>query len=92
MTPHELSILIHHYCSHGLFPGPGGLEGNPANLYNEICKKFVTDGVFVRTVTTGESENDYEVTPKGRAWLNSILKTPQPKQVWLDAAGKVIDE
>jgi len=92
MTPHELSILLHHYCSHGAFPGPGGLEGNPADLYNSICTQFVGDGIFAPCAGSSGRENGYEVTPKGRAWLRCILETPQPAQVWVDAAGEVIPE
>lgn len=79
MTCHELSILIHHYCCPGAF--------SPASdLYNNICKQFLSDEMF----KTSAQPNGYEVTDKGKAWLACILETPPPTRAWLDADGKII--
>jgi hypothetical protein len=75
LTPNELEILIHYYVCpeiHDRFNAPA---------VEEACNKFVQDGIFI------EDEfiyGKYTVTKKGQSWINNILNTPMPIEVWVD--------
>ena len=81
MTPYELTVLIHHYVSPGLF------QFCETDLYKDTCTRFVFDGLFLDS----KMDNGYEVTGLGKAWILAILRTPVPKLVYVDAEGKVIE-
>ena len=82
LTPAELTILIHHYVFAGKYP-------HQSSVYDEACCSFVSSGVFA---PCEQQENGYLVTEFGKAWLMCILKTPKPKQVWVDSGGEVVWE
>ena len=82
MTPYELTVLIHHYISPGLFPQ------HDTDLYKDTTTRFVHDGLFS---VCSQQTNGFIVTDLGKAWLHSILKTPVPKLAYVDVDGNVID-
>lgn len=81
MTPYELSVLIHHYTS------PAKFEHCHKTLYTATVQTFVNQSVFRRDT---EKDNGYRVTNLGKAWLQVILQTPLPKQVYADAQDQII--
>lgn len=78
LTPTELDILVHFYVSAWPHPRCADLA------VKEAIEAFIDDGVMhdINGVPT--------VTEKGDAWLQEILSTPQPRQAWVNGAGKVI--
>lgn len=80
LSPAELGILLHHCVSPADYP-------YPSSVYNETVERFKVEGVFE---FSHELDNGYAVTDLGKAWIECILRTPKPKQVWVDSAGVVV--
>ena len=77
-VPADIEVLLHYYCNDQPHP-----EHN-STLMNDIIVRFRLDGIFTDNVQP-------EITKKGKAWLNMILNTPYPRQVYVDQNGKVIE-
>ena len=83
LTPYQLSVLMHHYVS------PAEYEhGRLSGLYDETIKMFTELGVWRRIC------RDYNagLTDLGRAWCQSILQTPIPRQVFVDHNNHIIGD
>ena len=59
-------------------PEAGEYQNIGREPQQEIQGWFIRDGVVE---WTGKS---YRATDKGRAWLNMMCSTPQPKMQWVD--------
>ncbi len=82
MSPLELNVLLHHYCS------PEKYKVNNDKMYSEICREYADKGMFAECA---QQENGYLVTDLGKAWIHCILNTAIPTQRFVDANGAVID-
>lgn len=80
LTPSDLSILIHYYVS------PEKHPSWDAPAVKETIQSFLDDSVLVLPHPDGVPV----VSEKGEAWLQEILSVPQPRQAWVNSAGKVI--
>ncbi len=83
ISPNDLEVMIHYYLWSSL------LEPHPrydAPAVSEAVQRFEEKGLLVNIAT-----QQYQITTKGKAWMQVILSTPFPKRVWLDANGKLID-
>lgn len=93
MTPNDLEILIHYYTSSKPHPRLS------APAVKASIEEFLAFGILkLREDISAGTHADitklgmYRLTDKGRAWLSMILKTPYPKQVWIDQSGDIIKE
>jgi hypothetical protein len=78
MSPNDIDILIHYHCSSKLH------EWHDMPAVQESTEMFVNDGIL-------QWDNDtYRTTEMGRAWLKMIIKTPYPRQAWVDEEGNEI--
>ena len=80
MTPSDIEVLLHYNSN----PGPHPRIHAPA--VRSGIEKFLDSGVIKPTVDKGE----YELTPKGKAWLSLICNVPMLTPAWVDAQGNVI--
>lgn len=80
LTPLELDVLIHCYVS----PAPHPRQD--AESVMAACARLYLDEVIEPSDHGG-----WQTTDKGRAWLAAILRTPMPRQAWVDATGNVIE-
>lgn len=77
-SPSDIEVLLHHHYS----PDPHPRRDAPA--VKDAIIRFRNDGIFTDQIHP-------ELTKKGKAWLNMILNTPYPRQVYVDQSGKVIE-
>lgn len=71
-SPNNLDILLHHYCSsapHERESAPAVVEGHRFLINELMIKSTPTPGV-------------YEVTDKGRTFIEHLMKVPFPVQKW----------
>ncbi|MCK4782116.1 MAG: hypothetical protein KAV87_00085 [Desulfobacteraceae bacterium] len=78
MSPNDLEILIHFYVSPTQHPR--------AEYIDAACDAMKGKGLL-----DIDGHFKWFITSKGKAFLQCILATPFPKQVWLDGNGKLID-
>ena len=78
MTPYELSLLIHFETT------PDCFRNDETELYADTVEKLRVYGVIEHTNGT---QSRWQTTEKGRMWLQCILNTPMPTQVWVDHQG-----
>jgi len=83
MSPNDLEILIHCYCH----PEPHPRIN--AQAVQETLTRFLEDGIIKGL---GPNSDLFVTTHKGAAWLQAILKTPYPRQVWVDVNNNIIYE
>ena len=83
MTPNDLEILIHCHVS------PTRHPRIDYHAVRESINKFIKDGIIEESADR-DGPHYYTTTDKGRAWIEMILRTPYPRQVWVDEKGKVI--
>lgn len=76
-------MLLHFYYNCEVFPG---LQ-YPAQV--EIVENFRGNGLIKHR--TGFPRGVWGTTKKGEAWVKAIIATPVPRQVFIDAQGKVIE-
>jgi len=75
ITPCHLEILMHYYVSPTVYPQ----HDAPAVI--EYTQWLVDNGVLESHL---DGESGYEVTEKGKAWIDLILATPMPVMKWCD--------
>lgn len=80
MTPLALEMLI---WFHTRAAAAGPFEGLERGPQSEIMRQFLTEGIIEPYDGTSPAHT-YRTTDKGRAWLDMILATPQPRLVWAD--------
>jgi len=82
VTPNHLEVLLHYYTS------PSDHPRKFAGAVAQAEQDWIDYGVLGRCPTR---QNGYVVTPYGEAWLKAFLRTPPPKQVFVDSHGEVIE-
>ena len=80
MTPLALEMLV---WFHTRAAAAGPFEGIERGPQSEIMRQFLVEGIIEPYDSTSPAHT-YRTTDKGRAWLEMILDTPQPKLVWAD--------
>lgn len=86
MTPLDLEILSHYYVT------PEPHPNQEAHAVQASIGCFVSDGILEQRPRTGENPLlSYQLTEKGVAFLQLLLQTPYPKQVFVDDSGNVIE-
>lgn len=73
MNPAFLSVLIH--CHAVAEP----LQGSP--VHRDAVMFFLNNGIIAVDDRDGSG---YATTERGRRWLEMILETPMPVQIWTD--------
>jgi hypothetical protein len=82
-TPLHVSILLHCHTTTTRYPNyeAPAVQEYLNNLLDE-------DAIYWHT---GDPQDCFRTTEKGRAWVAAICATPPPVQCWKDANGKVIE-
>lgn len=78
LTPLHLEILIHYHASPHVFPRSSQCSDN-------YTRHLVSLGLLENAgvdVFDG-CKAPFQLTEKGRAWLERVLSTPMPKQAWV---------
>ena len=75
MTPNDIQVLLHCYCS----PEPHPRLAAPA--VSEAVNAFIKSGILAKHDT---DELRYKPTAKGEALIQMLCKTPLPEQVYVD--------
>jgi hypothetical protein len=68
-TPYEIEIILHHYGSRDVFPRQS------APLYGATIQRLRENGYFDR---------DMLATEKCRVFVELLLRTPEPRNIWVD--------
>lgn len=78
LTPLQLEFLLFTYYSPGVYH-------NSSGPVTEARKMFIEMGVIGIHENYEEGNSGLFVTEKGRAWVEEILRTPQPvkKEIWV---------
>lgn len=79
LTPLELEILLHYYSSSDEFK-------TESRKTDDAIMRFIYDDIIEPLTETSPER----LTNKGKAWVELVLNTPMPQQVWLDGNGNVI--
>ncbi len=79
-TPNDINVLMHYYACPESHPRAGSVAVRGS------VDLFIQDEIL-----TSNDDNEIRVTDKGRAWIEIILRTPYPNQVWIDENGNKID-
>lgn len=83
MTTNDIEVLLHYYVSDEPHPK------KDTELVKNSLKYFYYEGCIVNSVFG--KEGSLVTTEKGKALVKILCATPMPVQVWVDAAGKVIE-
>lgn len=89
MTPLHLELLV--FFNTGAKQHPRCANSSVITAAMDL----VEDGILLPSVPkAGQAPvapGCYEITPKGRAWLQMILRTPYPRLVFVDSKGAVVE-
>ena len=77
LTPFEVVWLMGVYTS---WNSPDTAASRNSLVGKETLETMLRDGVVVQQ--TNGVVSDVVLTPKGNAWVEHILSTPMPVQVW----------
>lgn len=78
-TPYEIEIVMHH--AHSLAP----FDREHAPLYAPTIQNLIERGYFVRLKEVEKPEySPIRPTEKCKVFVELLLHTPEPRQVWLD--------
>ncbi len=82
-TPYELEIILHH--AHSLAP----FDRETAPLYPPTIQNLMELGYFKRIALSGTEEavggySNIRPTEKCMVFVELLLRTPEPRNVWLD--------
>lgn len=83
LTPLELEVLLHCYYRPERHP-----ELDHSQAVSNAFYRFAAEGIIRAHI----EHDHYVLTGKGRAWVQMILSTPQPRQAWIDQHGRVVEE
>jgi len=72
LSPFEMKMLMHYHCS------PEAFDGGTAT--SELVRSCHVKLVAHELLCRGE---EYQITERGRAWLDRALSTPLPVQKWV---------
>lgn len=72
MTPYEIELMLHFYCSQAAFPR------YCAPIYHETMMGLLDRGL----VKTFDTEGNATLTDKGRAYIKLLCSMPIPVQGW----------
>lgn len=75
MTPYEIDILLWYYARCEDHPD---LERNPP-VWRPTIAEFMDRGLL----STPHTERCYELTPRGKAYVDALQRVPLPEQVWV---------
>ncbi len=81
-TPNDIEVLLHFCCCASEHPR------HYAPAVAETIERYLKDEILKPKNNT---QNNYELTDKGYAWLNCILNTEYPNKVWVDKLGNIIE-
>lgn len=74
-TPYELEIILHHAHSLGLF------DRASAPIYAPTLQDLIERGLLKREPISSEI---IQPTEKGRVFVEMLLHTPEPRNIWQD--------
>lgn len=57
-------------------------------MYQQLVETLLNGGIIVRMA--GTPKGTYTTTNKGRAWVELLCNTPEPREAFVDAQGNVI--
>jgi hypothetical protein len=76
MTPNEIEVLLHCYCS----PQPHPRADAPA--VSEALDMFMKHGLI---------DNNLRTTPRGKATIAMLERVPFARAAWLDENGREVE-
>lgn len=83
MTPFEIELLIHYYCSASPFPR------NDAPIMEDTIKWFLENDLIE---FYGKEKDCYRTTDKGEAHIIQLCSLDLPERAWVGSNGKVIEK
>lgn len=81
MSPADLGVLIHYHCIPE--PHPRFAE----EWVQSLTEAWVKEGILEETMGTVFDPTAlpvFSTTERGQKWMEMILSTPQPEQIWID--------
>lgn len=81
MTPFELEILLHYYYCEGKDDKPD------TELRSKTIEHFKTHNILDFCIR----KKSYVLTNKGKAWIKATLRTPIPREVYVDQLDNIIE-
>ena len=83
MSPYEIEILLHIYCS------PAELPQAKTPLLERTLKDFENEGLIIPSF---HRDSGWSTLPKGDAFVELLCNTPIPKGGWFDPRnGEIIE-
>lgn len=82
--PSSIRVILHIYYSPEALPDPTSACTQGA------IEEFLREGLIQKREQPSEHGSGYEVTERGRHWVEMICTTPLPVQVWLNPLTKEI--
>lgn len=76
MTPYEIRALLHYYASN---KDHGDLNRNPP-IWRPTIESFLAQGLIVATSGLAVV---YEITDRGRIYVEALQRVPLPVQRWV---------
>ena len=79
MTPFEIDILLHYYVS----PDRHRVEIDNPPIWRETRQWFLDNDLLRHREPTIKSDASYEVTERGKAWIEHVCSLPLPVATWV---------
>lgn len=76
MTNLQLIVMISAYCGTGQFDTFPDTE-----IYRDQITQLLNDGMITPNLNVPANCYRYKATPKGRFWLDHVLKIPYPVMI-----------
>jgi hypothetical protein len=79
MTAYEIGVLLHYYAHADDHPD---VERRPP-IWERTLAQFINNDVGLLTSVVGERNTRYAITPRGRAYVDSLQLVPLPESRWV---------
>lgn len=80
-SPNNIGVLLHYYTQ-GFTPHP--------RLYAPAVSEAVGMFFTLGCLRAGDSPGCYEVTARGRAWVEALLRVECPRVAFVDEKGNIL--
>jgi len=79
MTPYEIKLLVHHYCTEDPYP-------QHSEILSDTLRIFIDNGLIEQVIP----EDHYKITDRGMAHIDQLCNISWPTQVWVDERGRPV--
>jgi hypothetical protein len=87
LSPLQVKILLEHYTNPEV-----SSRHNESNFHDDFIRPLVDWGALEDDPYASGADASQRITSLGLAWVQLILSTPPPREVYMDRHGNIIGE